>query len=88
MTVQFELPIHIEHALRGVSTDINQLAKESVLVELFRQDKISRHELSQALDLSRIEMDELLKRHHVTDNLGTVEDYNAALAGLREKIGT
>ena len=87
MTVQFELPNNIENALRGQSTDLNQLAKESVLVELFRQDKISRYELSQALSLGRMETDELLNKHHVTEDLGTVEDYNAALAGLREKIG-
>jgi predicted HTH domain antitoxin len=86
MTVQFELPNNIENALRGQSTDLNQLAKESVLVELFRRDKISRHELSQALSLSRMETDELLHKHHVTEDLGTVEDYNATLAGLREKI--
>jgi predicted HTH domain antitoxin len=86
MTVQFELPNNIESALCGGSADLNQLAKESVLVELFRQDKISRHELSQALGLSRMETDELLKNHHVTEDLLTCEDYHVALAGLREKI--
>jgi hypothetical protein len=87
MTVNFELPTNLVTSLRREFADLNQLAKESALVELYRREKITRYELSEALGLGRIETDEVLKNHNVTEDLGTVEAYNAALEGLREKIG-
>lgn len=43
--------------------------KEAALVELYRQERISRPELLPALDLPRHQTDDLLKRPGVTEDL-------------------
>ena len=45
-----------------------------MLVELYRQDKLTRYELSQALAISRFETDALLKKHNVPEDLPTLEE--------------
>ena len=63
MAVTFELPQDIERNLRRELGDLDHVAKEAALVELYRQDRITAYELSQALGLSRFETEALLKRH-------------------------
>jgi len=84
MAVTFELPIDIEQALRRDVGDLDQAAKEAALVELYRQDKLTQYELSVALGSSRLETEALLKKHNVTEDLPTVDEYDSALARLRE----
>ena len=50
-------------------------AKEALLVALYRQGKLSHLALSQALGIDRFETEDLLHKHNVTEDLGTVEDY-------------
>jgi hypothetical protein len=85
MTVTFQLPPEIEEALRSQFADIDQAAKEALLVELYRQDKLTHNELALALVLDRFEVDALLRKHHVTEDLPTSAEYDAALFRLREK---
>jgi predicted HTH domain antitoxin len=82
MVVTLDLPAHIEKRLRAETPDLESEAKEAILIELFRQDKLSHYELSQALGLDRFETDAVLKKHHVTEDLPTDEEYDAALAHL------
>jgi predicted HTH domain antitoxin len=42
-----------------------QLTKESLAVELYRQHKLTLHQVGKLLGLSRYEVDGLLKRHGV-----------------------
>ena len=86
MAITFQLPETVEQHLREEFPDIDQTAKEAALVELYRQDKISHFELGQALGLSRCGTDELLRRHHVTEDLLTSEEHEAQLAGLRKLL--
>ena len=65
MTISFEIPQEIERALTTNGADLNREAKEAFLVEQYRHDKISQHQLAQALGLSRYEADGVLKRHGV-----------------------
>ncbi len=74
MLVTFELPNNIERKLRQLG-DLDQVAKEAALVELYRQEKLTHHELAQALGLSRIETDVVLKTHNVTEDLMTIEQF-------------
>ena len=74
MTVMFQLPGELEQRLRAQTTNLNDDAKEAALVELYRQDRISRYELSEALGLSRFETDALLQKHHVTEDLPTSQE--------------
>jgi hypothetical protein len=75
MPVTFELPGDIERNLRDRLGDLDQAAKEAALVELYRQEQLTHHDLAQALGLSRLETDAVLKRHNVTEDPLTVEEF-------------
>ena len=83
MTISFEIPQDIEQRLRSAGADLNQTAKESLLVELYRQKQITHYQISQALGLSRYEVDGLLKRHDVPLDL-SIEEFRSQAASLRE----
>ena len=82
MTISFEIPHEIEHALSINGSDLNGEAREAFLVELYRQDRISHHQLTEALGLSRIETDGVLKRHKVSSGV-TAEEMRLQAAALR-----
>jgi predicted HTH domain antitoxin len=82
MTISFEIPHEIEHALSSNGSDLSDEAREAFLVELYRQDRISHHQLTEALGLSRIETDGVLKRHKVSSGV-TAEQMRIQAAGLR-----
>ena len=88
MSITVQLPAELEQRLRAQTPDLEAQAKEAMLVELYRQNKLSHTELSQALGLDRLETEGVLKRHLVTDDLPTDEEYNAALArpGRADKV--
>jgi hypothetical protein len=83
MTVSFELPIEIERTLREALGDVGRAAKEALLVDLYRQEKLTHHQLASALGLSRFETDALLKRHEVFYDL-TAGDVARESEGLRK----
>jgi hypothetical protein len=82
MSVTFELPFDIEQGLRRAIGDLGQAAKEATLVELYRQQRINQSELARSLNLSRLECENLLKQHKVTEDLVTEAEYGKALARL------
>jgi predicted HTH domain antitoxin len=87
MAVNFQLPTDLEHALRGDLRDLDAEAKEALLVSLYRQRKLSHLTLAKALGLDRFETEEVLRKHNVTEDLGTVGEYlsdAAMLAQLRK----
>lgn len=86
MAVSFQLPTDLEHELRSALRDLDAEAKEALLVSLYRQGKLSHHALSKALGLDRFDTEDVLRKHNVTEDLGTIEDYlsdAATLAKLR-----
>lgn len=86
MTISFDIPPNVEIRFAEGGRDINLAAKEAALVELYRQEKISHGELAQALDLSRLEVDAVLKRHGVTEDLITAEELDAQVTRLNELL--
>lgn len=83
MTIIFDLPPEVEQEMRREWGDnLNAAAKEAFLVELYRMDILTHHELSEALGLSRLETEAVLKRHSVTEDMPTEEEIRAALAHL------
>jgi predicted HTH domain antitoxin len=86
MTIAFDIPGNIEHLLQQSGQDPSQAAKEALLVELYRQEKISHGELAQALGLSRCGTDVVLKRHNVTEDLLTPQELATQVAQLRERL--
>jgi hypothetical protein len=87
VTVSFQLPSAIEEQLRGVLGDLDQVAKEAALVELYRQQKLTRYELATALGLDRFETEAILKRHQVVEDCLTLEELDEQLVTLRKLSG-
>ncbi len=87
MAVSFDHPAEIERFLRRELGNLDLAAKEAALVELYRQEKLTHHHLSQALGLSRFETDGALKKHNVTDDLPTVEDLARQVENLGRSAG-
>ncbi|HOW70629.1 MAG TPA: UPF0175 family protein [Phycisphaerae bacterium] len=88
MAIIFDIPPDLEESLARQLGNLNQAAKEAALVELYRQERISRPELSRALDLSRYQTDGLLKRHGVTEDLITLEELNEQLQSQKRSRAT
>ncbi len=86
MAVTVELPADVEQKLRQHSPDLESEAKEAMLVELYRQDRLTHYELSLALGLDRFETDGVLKRHKVTEALPTAEELEEDLRHLRQLL--
>src|SRR5436309_9927996 len=61
-TVSFQLPADVEQQLRRELGDLNAVAKEAALVELYRHGQLSHGKLAESLGLSRYETDAVLKR--------------------------
>jgi hypothetical protein len=88
MTVSFQLPSTIEEQLRRELVDLDQVAKEAALVELYRQEKLTHHELATSLGLDRFETETLLRRYRVTEDCATLEEFDRQLTALRKLTGT
>lgn len=86
MAITFELPAAIEQHLRGEWADFDAVAKESALVELYRQGNLTHHQLATALDLDRFAVDALLKRHQVTEDLISAQALTSQLAAYHNLV--
>ncbi|HEX8914482.1 MAG TPA: UPF0175 family protein [Humisphaera sp.] len=84
MAVSFQLPPNLERELRDERRDLDAEAREALLVSLYRQGRLSHAAVSKALGLDRLETEDVLRKHNVTEDLGTVEDYLADAATLAE----
>lgn len=84
MPISFVLPSEIERELRDEWSDLDQVAKEAALVELYRQGKLTHHKLATALGLGRRELEGVLKEHGVTDDSMTIEELEKQVAAFRQ----
>ena len=82
MNVGFDIPQDIEQQIRSEGVDPNCEAREVYLVELYRQERITQHQLAEALGLSRLETEGVLKRHGVGLELSLEE--RSQVESLRE----
>jgi hypothetical protein len=85
MSISFEIPKDLEQQLRTGGADLNGRAREAFLVDLYRDDQITHHQLAEALGLSRLETEGVLKRHQVSSGV-TAEEMGAQAATLRERL--
>ncbi len=83
MAISFELPREVERQLRDEVSNLDEIAKEAALVELYRQGRLSHHKLATALGLGRLELDGVLKKHGVTEDSITVEEFERQIASIR-----
>lgn len=82
MTISFDLPASITEQANG--TDLTAKAKEALLVELYREEKITQHQLGDALGLDDYETDGLLKLYGVGFDLSH-EEFEGQRAFFRRK---
>lgn len=87
MSVTFALPAEVEQSLREQLGDLDQAAKESFLLDSFRQGKLSHYELSQALGLDRFETDAFLTQHGEFEGSLTSEDLELQRQALDRVLG-
>ena len=83
MAITIELSSAIEAMLRLEDGNLAAVGKEAILIELYREDRISHGELAEGLGLSRNQVDELLRRRRVTEDLLTSKELAEQVAGLR-----
>jgi hypothetical protein len=83
MTVAFDLPVEAEEALRHEGGDANVAAREAVLVELYRRRRLTHRQLGRALGLSRFVTDGVLKKHGVTEDLQSVDEFRQEAESVR-----
>ncbi len=77
MKITVELPGDIAQR-----PDPGRQALEALAIEGYRSSALTHYEASQLLQLSRIELDALLKRHNVDDHAYDVEDLEQDLETL------
>ena len=86
MSVTVELPIDVEQRLRAETPDLEGAAKEALLVEMYRQEKLTRYELAQALGIERLEVDAVLKKHQIAIDLPTPAEIEEELRWLQAMV--
>ncbi|HEV2721373.1 MAG TPA: UPF0175 family protein [Thermoanaerobaculia bacterium] len=80
MKVLLEVPESLAERLSGSAESLSRAALEALVVEAYRQHRISGFELRQLLEIeSRVEMDRFLKRYDVPLEY-TIEDFDAESA--------
>jgi hypothetical protein len=87
MVISFQLPTDLEQTLRHDVQNLDAQAKEALLVALYRQDKITHFELSQALGMDRLETEGVLKKHNVTEDLPSPKEIGEDVGKLRRLLG-
>lgn len=82
--VRFTLPewVASEVGLDNQSS-LDDAVREAFLVNLYREDHLTHHQLSEALGLSRLETDGVLKRHRVSSG-PTLDELRDEIGSLRE----
>ena len=83
MTISFEIPQTIEQRVRTGGADPNREAKEVYLIDLYRQERITHDDLSEALGLGFHQTEQLIKEHGAGDDF-TLAEVEAERAVLRE----
>lgn len=87
MTISFHLPSDVQQAIARCGGDPALELQEAGLVELYRLGKLSHGQLAEGLDISRTELDSVLKRHKVTEDLPTAEEIGTQISHLRKLVG-
>jgi hypothetical protein len=74
MSVSIDLPPSLEDSLRRDIADLDRHAKEALLIDLYRKERITKPQLAAALGVTRFEANEVLNRWNVTEDLPTVDE--------------
>lgn len=67
LNIDIPMPHETERQLRSTPLDLEVIAKESFLVELYRRRQLKHTDLAALLGLDRWETDRVLRRYSVED---------------------
>lgn len=82
MAVTIVLPRNLEHSPRQSPANLNEQAKEILLVAIYREGELTQHEFATAMEVTRHQADGIMKRYEVTEHLMTHEEFEAERAAL------
>ena len=74
MNLTIELPVDVEKRLRAANPNLDAVAKEALLVSLYRQGGLYHKQLAQLLGLDRWQIEDVLRKHNVTEDLITADE--------------
>jgi hypothetical protein len=77
VSISFDLPASVEDQLRRELADLDVVAKEAVLGELYRQGRLTHNQLGLSLGLVR---------HKVVEDLSRAEELVDQIATLRRMV--
>jgi predicted HTH domain antitoxin len=83
MTITFDIPQSIQQRVLSEGADPNREAKLAYLIDLYRQDRITHDDLSEALGLEFHQTQQLIKEHGAGDDFN-LADFEAERTMLRE----
>lgn len=80
MTITVEIPAEIAAVFPG---DLSRTLLESLVIEAYRESRIGDAEAAQALGLSRLQWNHILKIKNITENAYTIEDLDRDVATIQ-----
>ena len=86
MRFTVDIPTQIADLFGRLNSDVSSAIRESALIELYRRDQITHHELALTLGIDRFATDALLNKHGVHEDLATVEDHLSQVDHLRRLL--
>ncbi|HVU63932.1 MAG TPA: UPF0175 family protein [Phycisphaerales bacterium] len=74
VNLNLNLPAELEERIRREMPDLELGVRESFLIDLFRREVLSHHDLSRVLGLNRFDTDAWLKKRNVFEGSPTFAD--------------
>lgn len=87
MTIRIDIPTSIEDLIRSTGQEVAEAIREAAFVEFYRRGLISHGRLAEILGIARTQLDALLTRHGVTEDLMTHDELAANLDAARQHFG-
>lgn len=86
MSVTLDIPDSIKQLFADLGSDLARAVFESALIDLYRRGRLSHGELAHALGVGRTQVDGILTRHKVVEDLPTAQEVARQLDIARKKL--
>ncbi len=86
MSVTIDMPPALLALFADLGQDAAQAIKESAIIDLYRRGRLSQADLATALGISRTQVDAVLQRHAVIEDLATESEVDNQLRVARRKL--